>query len=77
MSAYVKEKATPLKAREAINGSPSPWSVLATTARQAAVSERREYASVWEREESVEDTMVGYAVWPAFRGRRLNVFVVC
>lgn len=44
-------KATPLRAREAIRGSPSPWKVFASTATQAKVREKRERVSVREREE--------------------------
>lgn len=41
MRLYVDANAMPLKAREAIRGSPSPWKVLAMTARHAAETAQR------------------------------------
>jgi hypothetical protein len=54
--AYVAANATPLKASEAMRGSPSPWKVLATTATQARNKDRRLSCSV---EESSEDDIAG------------------
>ena len=46
IKAYVKENAVPLKASEAISGSPFPWKVFARTPRHAVESEIRVHASV-------------------------------
>lgn len=43
---YANEKAMPLKAREAIRGSPSPWKVFAMMPMQAREREERERTSV-------------------------------
>lgn len=48
--ANVAAKASPLRAREATSGSPSPWKVLVRTTTQAKDRERRLRVSVRERE---------------------------
>lgn len=50
---YVEAKAMPLKAREAIRGSPSPWKVLAMIAKHAAESVRSDHVSVRVREGAI------------------------
>ncbi len=46
-NAYVMEKASVENANEATRGAPSPWKVLARTARDAPVRTRRDHVSEW------------------------------
>ena len=48
-NAYVEEKARPEKARDATNGAPSPWKVLARMAPQVPNSARRLQVSCRDR----------------------------
>lgn len=51
--ANVAENAIPLKASEAMRGSPSPWKVFAMMPQQARDSDKRESISVEDRSEPV------------------------
>ncbi len=54
---YEPANAMPLKAREAMRGSPSPWKVFARMPQQARKRAVRERVSVEERVEAVEDVI--------------------
>jgi len=59
---YVAEKAMPLKARDAMRGSPSPWNVFAIIPRDARNKDSKVIVSVKESEEAVEVVIVVYRV---------------
>jgi hypothetical protein len=69
---YVAEKAIPLKARDAMRGSPSPRKVFAIIPRDARNTDSKVIVSVKESEETVEAVIGVYRITRIVISREQN-----